>query len=165
MFQAYIDDTGVQDRRACGLAELVGSAAQMARLARKWKEILFKFEVPSEIGFKANPFFHHEGIFKGWDTERWRGFLNKLLDSIYRSRITCISGMVDVEHFKSLNEDERRWLTGGYRGRQWDSEGSPSNPYFVAFYIAVNGAALYTPIGDKATLTFDAKANMRARLG
>jgi hypothetical protein len=145
----------VQDPKVCGLAGFVGTTLQMDRLDKRWKAILEKFEVPPEKGFHSDQFFHHEGFFKGWDTATWRAFLNHLLDAIYRSRVICIGGMVDVAYFKSLSEDERRWITGGFRGRQWDSEGSPSNPYFAAFQITVTGVAKNVPAGDKVTLIFD----------
>ena len=155
MFNSYIDDSGVQDRRVCGLAGFVGTIAQMDRLDREWKSTLEKFEVPAEKGFHSKEFFHHEGCFKEWNRARWRSFLNRLLDAIYKSRAVCIGSMIDVSYFMSMSEDQRRWFTGGFRGGQWDSEGSPSNPYFAALTGAVVGAAKNTPVGQKVTLIFD----------
>jgi len=153
--KSYIDDSGVQDPKVCGLAGFVGTTLQMDRLDKRWKVILDKFEVPPEKGFHADQFFHHKGFSEGWNTARWRAFLNHLLDAIYRSRVICIGGMVDVPYFSCLSEDERRWITGAFRGRQWDSEGSPSNPYFAAFHIAVTGVAKNVSTGNKVTLIFD----------
>jgi len=163
VFRSYIDDSGVQDKRVCGMGGFVGSTLQMDRLDTKWKAILTKFEVPGDKGFHSDPFFHHEGCFKDWNEPKWRSFLNKLLDAIYHSRVICVGCMVDVEYFKALSEDERRWLTGGYKGRQWDSEGSPNNPYFVAFHTAVIGAANHTPSGEKVTFTFDRQEQYESR--
>jgi hypothetical protein len=153
--KSYIDDSGVQDPKVCGLAGFVGTTLQMDRLDTRWKVILNKFEVPPDKGFHSDQFFHHQGCFKGWNTDKWEAFLNQLLDAIHASRVICIGGLVDVAYFTSLSEDERRWITGGFRGRQWDSEGSPSNPYFAAFHIAITGVAKNVPMGDKVTLVFD----------
>lgn len=155
MFNSYIDDSGVQDKRVCGMAGFVGSTIQMDRLDKKWKAILTLFDVPEEQGFHSNQFFHHQGFCKDWNDARYRSFLNKLLDAIYQCRVVCIGCMVDVAYFKSLTEDERRWLTGGYKAKQWDSEGSPNSPYFAAFQGAVVGAAKNTPDGEKVTFVFD----------
>jgi hypothetical protein len=70
VFNSYIDDSGVQDRRVCGLAGFVGTTAQMDRLDREWKSTLEKFEVPAEKGFHSKEFFHHEGCFKEWNRAR-----------------------------------------------------------------------------------------------
>jgi hypothetical protein len=163
VFNSFIDDSGVQDRRVCGLGGLVGSVAQIDRLDEKWRNILSTFEVPEDKGFHANQFFHHVGCFQDWNIGRWRAFLNQLLDAIYRSRVCIVSAMVDVGCFMALNEDERRWMTGGFRGRRWPSEGSPNNPYFAAFVIAIAGAAIHIPEGEKVAFTFDRQNQYEAK--
>ncbi len=57
---------------------------------------------------------------------------------------------VDVQVFRSLTEDERRWLTGGvHNGIKWKAHGAPSKVYFLPLQFCVIQAASFARDGDK----------------
>jgi hypothetical protein len=109
---------------------------------------LDNFEVPY---FHALEFYGDDKkkFYVGWKEGERRAFIDALFDCLKDRDVSLFGTAIDVDVFKSLTEDERRYLTGGqHNGMKWIKHGAPTKPYFVPFQLVlINSATSITP-GD-----------------
>jgi hypothetical protein len=149
MFKSYMDETGITaGDRYCTIGGYVGLAEAWERIEHDWKFVLDNFEVPY---FHALEFYGDDKkkFYVGWKEGERRAFIDALFDCLKDRDVSLFGTAIDVDVFKSLTEDERRYLTGGqHNGMKWIKHGAPTKPYFVPFQLVlINSATSITP-GD-----------------
>lgn len=159
MFEAFLDESGMEKNISVVIAGIVGRNHECDLAAERWSDALqnagvnkpfHSIEFWNRTGNRMHGPYKHLSISDG-----------DLLATLFTEIVTSLSlrpiGIaVDARAFRGLSEDERRWLTTNTRsGKDWNSQGSPSNPYFFAFQACTQIAANEVPLGEKVYFTFD----------
>jgi hypothetical protein len=134
MLEGYFDESGIHDGAPlCLVAGLIADARKWTRFYPRWQKVLDDYSIKE---FHARDFGNHAGEFHGWDDHRRSRFLARLINIINDARAFPIGLCVATDVFERLNEDERRYVTGGqYQIKQerWIRSGAPNKPYFLPF--------------------------------
>ena len=162
-----MDESGIHDdARVCVVAGYVGPIEEWAGFRQDWNGTLDKYKVKRECGFHARLFFRrhlsgkpqHEH-YRHLSAEDAENFLGALVGAITGSNLRLIGSAVDVPLFRSLTEDERRYLTGGlHNGRKWTRQGAPTKPYYLPFSHGVIRAGSRTPKSQKVRIVMSRQA-------
>lgn len=154
---AYGDESGIDERaKYCLILGYIAAPLQWQRFNELWKRSLENYEVPE---FHSIDFFPRDrqrsstNPYRGWSEERRIEFLDTLLGIRAHCRLVPIGWAVDVNAFRALTYEQRRFFTGGYLWTQMSGEkvegttnqfnmalrrkfttsGAPSQPYLAAF--------------------------------
>jgi hypothetical protein len=159
MFKSFFDESGTgDDDPVCVMAGFAGNADECDRVAREWEELV-RTAGPGE--FHAHEFWSRvdgkmTGIYKNMSVTQAEYHVEDLINLLKGSQLTPIGLALDSNAFRSLHQDERRYLTSHVLyGKDWPSQGAPSTPYFMAFHYFLNAANGYTPEGETMYVTFD----------
>jgi len=168
MFQAYFDESGIQDGASvCLVGGYFGGPGQWRKFGQEWQAILDEYEVPefhAKQFWAFNDYGQRVGPYKGWSATKAETFLGKLVGVIdsHKKKIHPIGAVLVVEAFNRLTYNQRRFLTGGaLRDGRFVTSGAPSKPYFLAFQSACLGVAHHAPVGGKAHFAFDLNKNFK----
>lgn len=157
MFKSCFDASGTGKERACTFAGFAGEGKECDRMEDAWKETV------EPIGeFHAMLFFkrHDDGtmadIYEGISVADAEKTVMALIDLLVASKLEPIGLALDSEAFRSLETDERRWMTATVvYGKDWPAQGAPQRPYFVPLMFSLNQANQFTPEGETMYVTFD----------
>jgi hypothetical protein len=158
MLKGFFDESGIANKdRSCVVAGFAGRSDECDRVEVEWRMLV------KPLGnFHACEFFPRTaegkmtGIYKDLNVSEAEDHVAKLIDLLSGSKLEPIGMAIHTEAFKSLHEDERRWLTAPVSyDHTWPMQGVPNNPYFGPFQYCVTSANEYTPVGEKMHLTFD----------
>jgi hypothetical protein len=150
LLHAYLDESGIHGARHCIVAGYLASARQWGTFIKKCEEIAVRFDAPV---FHARRFFSvpaFKNEYAEWSISKRNHYIDEVIQSIRRQRLTPIAMAVDVEGFSQLNENKRRWLTGGTReltNLKWQKQGAPTKPYFPCFMRCLSGIVRLTNPG------------------
>ena len=159
IMNVHLDESGIHDgAKVCALAGYCGHENSWRGFEKRWLAVLHEFEVPE---YHARRFFardnHGErvGVYAGWDDRKARRFYDHLLRVIVRCRIFPVAGVVVDQEWKSLNYNERRYLTGGQlKNGKFITSGAPSKQYFLPFLQVVSCVGNYCLEGERANFFF-----------
>ena len=158
MFKSFMDESSTHLKdRACVVAGFAGTEVQCDRIAEEWKVLVKPLvEFHALEFFPRNPDGSMTGIYKEIPVEDAERHVFALVDLLSGSSLESIGMALDTDAFKTLSEDERRWMTSAVLyGKSWPSQGAPNTPYLVPFHYCVSSANEYTPPGEKMYMTFD----------
>jgi len=147
MFKSYMDESGIHDGAPiCVVAGYIGGVAEWEQFELDWKAALDEYNV---CQFHSKEFYgSRDPKYSDWTHDKRDAFLNRLFDAISQRDVCLAGAAVDVPLFHSMNEHERRYVTGGiYKGR-WVKPGAPSKPYFLPFQHCINIGGHRTPPGE-----------------
>src|ERR1700682_5243439 len=146
MIEAYLDESGIhRGANVCVIAGYLGERDSWADLEAGWRKALSDAGVPLE-DFHTTDFL---------PTHNYRGLLLELATVIQSCEIRPVSFGIIVSDFFSLNEKQRRFITGAVlKGTKLITSGCPSKPYFTPFQSCVKRVASYTPPEGKAHFFF-----------
>jgi hypothetical protein len=170
----YGDESGLHKGAAyCIVSGFIGSPCQWDLLRKQWREALHDFGAPP---FHAHDFFSRnkgEQIetrpYHGWDDEKARRFLERLLTAIDNRNLYPIGAAVETGAFRSFSSTQRKFLTSGVLRRdtqgkeKWLTSGAPTKPYFAALDFAVYEALMNTPVDSELHFVLDAQSQYEGR--
>ena len=158
MFKSFLDaaSTG-KTSRATTVAGFAGTADECDRVAGLWKELVKPIkEFHACKFFPRTPEGRMSGIYKGLSVKDAEDCVVSLIDLVAGSSLLPIRLAIDAAAFRSLHEDERRWMTATVAfGRSWPSEGAPERAHVAPFYYCLTSLNEYTPAGEQMYVTFD----------
>jgi hypothetical protein len=156
MFKSFLDESGITGLdRASVMAGFMGNEQECDRVAEKWGKIV------KPLGeFHACEFFprlqngNMASIYKHLSVAEAEKVAIDLIDLLEQSKLEPIGMAIDAEAFRSLHEDERRWMTAAVPyDRTWPMQGVPNNPHFAPFQYCLTYANEYTPTDEKMYIT------------
>lgn len=158
MFKGFLDESESSDGRAQAfvVAGFVGSGAESDRVEGRWKEAVKPIgEFHAKNFFKRHSDGSMAGMYKHLSVKDAEDCALSLIDLLSASQLEPIGMALDVQCFRSLSEDERRWMTSAVTyGKSWPMQGAPNDPYFAGFHYCLTSANEYTPEGESMYLTF-----------
>jgi hypothetical protein len=114
MVKVYVDESGTHEgSKFCVVAGYRGSEQQWKDFQRRWAADGCQTELHATQFFRRDPRGHRLPPYDGWDDAKATGYLDCRMDAINRTNIFPVGAIIDVNYFSSLNENERRHLTGG----------------------------------------------------
>lgn len=147
MLEAYFDESGIHDgAKVCVVAGYYGSQSAWRRFEGQWNKILVDYPEITVKGFHAKVFFGRDdkrqrvGEYKGWPDDKAEKLLERLVQTIIRSRIFPIGFGLVVDDFNSLSLVSRLWLTGARFSKKTGEViegGCPSKSYYLPFEFCV----------------------------
>jgi hypothetical protein len=157
MFKGFMDESGLDpDDIACTVAGFVGSGEICDKAADVWAENV------KPIGyFHAEDFFRRPngkmtGPYEDLDPVVADACVTELIESLSLSGLEPMGMAINSRIFRSLSEDERRWMTSAVLyGKDWPAQGSPNNPWLACFHYCITNANQFTPVGERIYFTFD----------
>ena len=157
MFKGFMDESGIDlADKACAVAGFVGSEEICDRTAEKWNEALKPIGLFHAEDFFRRPRGKMTGVYEGIHPDDADSCAYALIDILKVSGLEPLGMAIHSETFRSLSQNERRWMTSAVLyGRDWPMQGSPNNPYFACFHYCVAHANQFTPEGENIYLTFD----------
>lgn len=158
VIEIYVDDSGTHgDSPFCVVAGYRGSQNQWKDFCSRWTTDDCHTELHATEFFRRNERGQRISLYAGWDKVKAREYLDCRLDAINRTNIFPVGAMIDVGAFRALNEDERRYLTGGkWRSEKWRISGAPTKPYFLPFQdVIIQGVEAVKRPRDRAHFYFD----------
>lgn len=159
MFNAFLDESGMEINVSIVIGGIMGTKEECDLAADRWNDALRNAVVKEpfhSIEFWNRSDGRMHGPFAHLSITDANLLAALLTDIIMTPPLRPLAIALGVRAFTHLTEDERRWLTTNKRfGRDWGSQGSPSNPYFFVFQACTQIVASATPIDDKAYFTFD----------
>jgi len=156
MFKCFLDESGITNLdRASVMAGFMGNEQECDEVASSWTELV------KPLGeFHACEFFPRLAngemgtIYRHLAVSEAERVAVELIDLLSQSRLEPIGMAVDAETFRSLHEDERRWLTAAVPyDRSWSSQGVPNNSHFAPFQYCLTYANEFTPANEKMYIT------------
>ncbi len=164
MLVAYLDESGVHgDADVCVVAGYFGGVNQWRQFERQWKSILVKFDIS---GFHAHRFWAKShgrsvGEYIGWDKARRDRLIRELTSAITSRRIYPVAGAVDVKEWRSLTDDQRKWLSGAVtQGETFLDPGARKKPYFLPFQSCIVNSVRYCKPGVRIHYVCDLNKNL-----
>jgi hypothetical protein len=146
------------------LSGFVGDEEVCDSAAEEWQQALDDFSVPY---FHSLEFWERSqggmtGKYRHLHICEARDLLLRLMESV--KPLTPVAMAIDVNTFKDLSEDERRYLTTNVACRSdWPAQGMPSAPYFMAFNYCIISPLRLVPEGQQIFFTFDRQDNYREK--
>jgi hypothetical protein len=166
MFKAFMNESGIENNAACVIGGVVGRKEECDWAQQRWENALKSAHLKE---FHSAEFWNRtDGRLHGdyrhlsiSDADA----LARLLTGIVSERpLFPVAVALPTALFKSLSIDERRWLTTNKRfAKDWGSQGSPENPYFLVFQTILQQASKLTPVGETIHFTFDRQDNFAER--
>jgi len=156
VFRAYFDEGSIAELdRAAAFAGFMGNETECDETASKWKEIVQPIgEFHATDFFGRGPFGCMLGRYDGLNPDEADGAVSRLIDLLYESKLEPIGMAIDAKVFRTLSEDERRWMTAAVvYDKTWSSQGSPKNPQFACFNYCLTEANKFTPVDEKMFIT------------
>lgn len=153
-----MDDAGITAaEKVCVMAGFVGDADECDRIADRWKETVKPIgEFHGKEFFARNPDGTMSGICKHLSAAIAVDCALKLVDVLSGSGLEPIGIALAADVFRSLHEDERRWMTSAeVYNKTWAMQGAPKQPWFACFHYCVTESNNFTPESEKIDLTFD----------
>ncbi len=157
--RVYLDESGIHDGAdICAIAGYFGDQLAWEEFEGEWRSTLKEFGVPE---FHAKCFWARDkkgqrvSPYTELDDARASMFINRLLGTIKDCRIYPVGAAVVGNEWRSLSENERRYLTGAeIKNRKFGTSGAPSKSYFLPFLQAVQRVARYCRNNEKAHFFF-----------
>ena len=131
VIEAYLDESGINNMPYCLVAGYVASDRQWRRLTKALECVHAEFDAPVFHAKRFFPLKAFEHDYPGWTMEKRRDYAERLVKTITSHRVRRINQGIEVAAFEKLNEDERRWITGGARkprNLKWYGQGAPTKP-------------------------------------
>ncbi len=159
MFQAFLDESGMEENVSVVIGGVVGRKEDCDWAAERWNDALRNSGITSpfhsiEFWNRTNGKMH--GPYEHLSVTDADLLAGHLTDIVATKPLRPIAVAIGVAAFMGLTEDERRWLTTNkHFGKDWYSQGSPTNAYFFVFQACTQVAAAATPDDDKVYFTFD----------
>lgn len=130
MLKAFMDESGHSDDPRCnfvGMGGIVADETAWITFDDAWKSALDEFIDGHPFHMKDFVRFPLEGLYKGWDEQRRREFLSRLVHTILDSGCRFVGCVVSLSDFNQLPDRCRLALI---------------DPYYVAFQTVTRGMAL-----------------------
>jgi hypothetical protein len=142
MIECYLDESGVHEEAPiCVIAGFFGGQGQWRKFSAQWRRIMNSAGIPLEE-------FHAKDFVKSKSRQSTLDALAQVVNA--SPKIHPVSVGVAVRDFKSLPQEQRRFLTGARIDKgQFISTGSPNKPYFLPFILCVERVAGYASMGGK----------------
>jgi hypothetical protein len=145
LIEAYCDESGIHDgARACAVVGWVATARTWQRFEERWLKASAGVEWHGKDFFARDADGQRVRPYKGWSDNDALDYVRALVEAITASHLQAVGGLVDVQAFKALSLDERKWLTGATWNNQrqrFTTTGSPNRPYYLGFMECLEGAA------------------------
>lgn len=146
VLETYLDESGFNRSDARVMAGYIASARQWDKFTSAWKGMQQKFHAPL---FHARRFFNPKAFqhdYPGWSDKDKQLYMQAVIRIVKQHRLNPIRISVHVRGFSLMDENERRYVTGGiYKAGRWIRQGAPSKPYFLALIGCVSRALGFTP--------------------
>ena len=145
VIEAYCDESGIQeDARACAVAGWVATPRNWQRFQDRWLKASGGVDFHGKQFFARTPTGARVGPYKDWSNADAVTYATLLVEAILLSQLRPVGGLIDVNAFKALPLDDRKWLTGAtwsIKRQKWLTSGSPNRPYYLGFIECLEGAA------------------------
>jgi len=156
MLKSFFDEGGItkQDRAAV-FAGFMGDETACDSAALKWADIVKPIgEFHATEFFSRGPLGRMLGRYSHLNSDEADAVVMNLVDLLYESKLEPIGLAIDAEVFRTLSEDERRWMTSAVvDNKTWPSQGSPKNPQFACFSYCLTEANKFTRPEEKMFVT------------
>lgn len=142
--------------RASVVAGFMGKGAECDRVESAWKELVKPIrEFHAKNFLKRHDDGSMAGMYKHLSVDEAESCAISLVDLLSESQLEPIGMALDSQCYRTLSEDERRWMTAAVPySKTWPMEGAPSDPFFAGFHYCLTAANEYTPESDRMSLTF-----------
>ncbi len=158
MFKGYMDESESSDGnvQAFVVAGFVGRGTECDRVENEWKELVRPIgEFHGKDFVKRREDGSMAGMYKHLSVDEAESCAISLVDLLSSSTLEPIGMALDSKCYKTLSEDERRWMTAAVPySRTWPMEGAPNDPFFAGFHYCLSSSNEYTPEGEIMRLTF-----------
>jgi hypothetical protein len=97
-------------------------------------------------------------VFAEWSAAKAAQFIDDLAACIVDTKIFPTSAVLIIEEWEKLNQNEKRFLTGGRYDpatEKWVRPGAPNRKYFWPFHLAIATPAAHCKPGLHVHYTFD----------
>jgi hypothetical protein len=159
IMKAYLDESGIHaGAKMCAIAGYFGHENSWKKFEKLWPPVLKEFGVPE---YHAKRFFARDkngnriGEYTGWNDRKATHFYGRLLKVVTECRVFPVASVIVSNEWKALNQNERRYLTGGQvKNGKFITSGAPSKSYFLPFLMVVTIVGDYCLEGELANLFF-----------